>query len=95
MTGVQTCALPISFFNTSEDTVYTCTISINCSNILSNWDIFDKTKASCVPSDGWILREMTVEFKKGQTVFDVLKNVTRKEPFRWNIHLRHCMEAII
>ena len=61
----------------SEDTVYTCTISINCSNILSNWDIFDKTKASCVPSDGWILREMTVEFKKGQTVFDVLKNVTR------------------
>lgn len=61
----------------AEDTVYTCTISINCSNILSNWDMFDKTKASCVPSDGWILREMTVEFKKGQTVFDVLKTVTR------------------
>ena len=73
--GVQS---PTTTEQTSEDTVYTCTISINCSNILSNWDIFDKTKASCVPSDGWILREMTVEFKKGQTVFDVLKNVTRK-----------------
>lgn len=72
--GVQS---PTTTEQTSEDTVYTCTISINCSNILSNWDIFDKTKASCVPSDGWILREMTVEFKKGQTVFDVLKNVTR------------------
>ncbi len=66
----------------ADDTVYTCTISINCSNILSNWDIFDKTKASCVPSDGWILREMTVEFKKGQTVFDVLKNVTRTRAIR-------------
>ena len=72
--GVQS---PTTTEQPSEDTVYTCTISINCSNILSNWDIFDKTKASCVPSDGWILREMTVEFKKGQTVFDVLKNVTR------------------
>lgn len=72
--GVQS---PTTTEQTSEDTVYTCTISINCSNILSNWDIFDKTKASCVPSDGWILHEMTVEFKKGQTVFDVLKNVTR------------------
>ncbi len=72
--GVQS---PTTTEQPSEDTVYTCTISINCSNILSNWDIFDKTKASCVPSDGWILRETTVEFKKGQTVFDVLKNVTR------------------
>lgn len=72
--GVQS---PTTTEQPSEDTVYTCTISINCSNILSNWDIFDKTKASCVPSDGWILREMTVEFKKEQTVFDVLKNVTR------------------
>lgn len=72
--GVQS---PTTTEQPSEDTVYTCTISINCSNILSNWDIFDKTKASCVPSDGWILHEMTVEFKKGQTVFDVLKNVTR------------------
>lgn len=60
------------------ETTYTCTISINCSNILNNWDLFDKSKSSCVPSGGWILKETQVEFKKGDTVFDVLKDITKK-----------------
>ncbi len=51
----------------------TCTISINCSEILKNTDSLKKGKESFVPSDGKILETVTVEFSPGETVFDVLK----------------------
>ena len=63
----------------TEEQTYTCTISINCDNILKNWNMLDRSKQSCVPADGWILKEVEVEFKKGQTVFDVLKDITKKK----------------
>ena len=69
---------------------YTCTISINCDNILKNWDMLDRSKQSCVPADGWILKEVEVEFKKGQTVFDVLKDITKKK----SIQLEYSFTAL-
>lgn len=77
----------------TEEQTYTCTISINCDNILKNWNMLDKSKQSCVPADGWILKEVEVEFKKGQTVFDVLKDITKKRVYSLNIPLLHYTEA--
>ena len=55
----------------------TCTISIDCKTILDNLDNLRASKADYVPADGWILYKSTVEFEQGDTVFDVLKRVTK------------------
>lgn len=52
-----------------------CTISISCSEILGNMGSLKNGKESFVPSDGAILKTVTVEFEQGETVFDVLKRV--------------------
>lgn len=56
----------------------TCTITIRCDTILDNTDNLDPAKAPYVPDDGVILREVTVEFEEGETVFDVLNRVCRE-----------------
>lgn len=55
----------------------TCTISIDCKTILDNLDKLRSSKTDYVPSDGWILYKSTVEFEDGDTVFDILKRVTK------------------
>lgn len=55
----------------------TCTISISCATILNNMNILDKDKKDIVPKDGWILKERTVTFKEGESVFDILKRVCK------------------
>lgn len=52
-----------------------CTITINCSTILDNWDSLDKAKAGYVPSNGVILASTSVTFTEGESVFDVLARV--------------------
>lgn len=56
---------------------HTCTISIECSTILNNWDDLNEAKADFVPSDGWILYSSVVEYTPGETVYDVLYRVCR------------------
>ena len=56
----------------------TCTITIRCDTILNNMDNLDPAKAPYVPDDGVILREVTVEFEEGETVFDVLNRVCKQ-----------------
>ena len=56
----------------------TCTITIRCDTILDNMDNLDPAKVPCVPDNGVILREVTVEFEEGETVFDVLKRVCKQ-----------------
>ena len=53
--------------------VLTCTIEIRCDTILNNMGDLKEGKVAYVPSDGTILPSTTVEFKDGETVFDVLK----------------------
>lgn len=56
----------------------TCTITIRCDTILNNMDNLDPAKAPYVPDDGVILREVTVEFEEGETVFDVLNRACKQ-----------------
>lgn len=50
-----------------------CTITIKCDSILKNMDRLKEGKSKYVPSNGVILSKSTVEFKDGNTVYDVLK----------------------
>lgn len=63
----------------------TCSISINCSDILKNMDMLAKGKEDLVPSDGVILSKTVVSIKDGDTVFDVLKRVANDK----SIHLEY------
>lgn len=63
----------------------TCTITIRCDTILDNMDELDPAKAPYVPDDGVILREVTVEFTEGETVFDVLNRACKQ----YNIPLEY------
>ncbi len=49
------------------------------------------------PADGFFERNAGGVQKKGDTVFDVLKDITKKkkEGFSWNIPLQRYMEVII
>lgn len=60
--------------SSSQEENHTCTISIECSSILDNWDDLKSSKAEFVPSDGWILYTSEISFTPGDTVFDVLKS---------------------
>lgn len=55
-----------------------CTIEIECSTILNNMTSLDKAKQAIVPEDGIVLATTTVAFDDGDTVLDVLKEVTKE-----------------
>lgn len=55
----------------------TCTITIKCNTILSNMDKLDSAKAKYVPRNGVILATSTIEFRDGETVFDVSKRTCK------------------
>ncbi len=54
-----------------------CTLSIECSTILDNMKDLDEEKIELVPEDGIIFAKKEVEFKEGESVFDVLKRETQ------------------
>lgn len=51
----------------------TCTLTIDCRNLLKNADSLKESKRQFVPESGYILKEVPVEVKKGETAFDILK----------------------
>lgn len=57
---------------------YTCTLSIECSTILDNLDDLDSDKLDIVPKNGVILSSQTVTFYDGESVYDVLQRVCKK-----------------
>ena len=61
-----------------SDTAHTCTLSISCATILDNMELCDPDKREIIPSDGWILGPVTVEFEEGESAFDVLQRATRE-----------------
>ena len=56
-----------------------CTLSIRCDTILNNMDKLKSEKLLVLPSTGIILDTITVTFSEGESVFDVLKRVTREK----------------
>lgn len=61
----------------TKDTNLYCTFTITCSTILDNMDDLDSEKVELVPKDGIILKKQKVQFKEGESVFDVLKRVCK------------------
>lgn len=53
-----------------------CSLTIDCSAILSHLDQFDQNKLSLLPADGIIYTGENLSFSEGETVFDLLKRVT-------------------
>ncbi len=64
-----------------------CTFSISCDTINDNLSNLKREKRSLVPADGWILQPTRVEIKEGDTVFDVLKRVTRDEGIQMEFNM--------
>ncbi len=64
-----------------------CTFSISCDTINDNISNLKREKRSLVPADGWILQPTRVEIKEGDTVFDVLKRVTRDEGIQMEFNM--------
>jgi|GEM_PF-1784072 len=55
----------------------TCTLEIRCDTVTDTSKLENEAAASYVPSDGVILAASEVAFTDGESVFDVLKRVTR------------------
>lgn len=50
-----------------------CFLTIDCRNLLKNANNLKKGKRQFVPKSGYILKKVSVELKKGETAFDILK----------------------
>ena len=59
--------------SSSASNIKTCTISIRCKSILKNMDKLKEGKNRYVPSNGIILATSSVEFRDGETAYDVTK----------------------
>ena len=69
---------------TQENTLK-CTVSISCATVLKNMDLLDSSKSEVIPSDGWILKPVTVTFNEGDSAFDVLEKICKEN----KIHLEY------
>lgn len=71
----QTTSKPVSTQDPKKQ--HTVTLSISCNTILNNKKAFDQDKLELLPEEGMILSAEQVEFKEGETVFDVLVKTTK------------------
>lgn len=53
----------------------TCTLLIECKEILNNTEKLNKDKIGIVPDDGIIFPETEVGFNEGESVYDVIRRV--------------------
>ena len=63
--------------NIEEKNTLSCTFSINCTNAIKN-EALTEEKATLLPADGIILASQEVSFAEGDTVFDILLQLTKK-----------------
>ena len=68
---------------TPEENVVT--MSISCAALLDHMDWLDPDKRELIPEDGWILEPVTVPLEEGDSVFDLLRRVTRE----YKIHMEY------
>lgn len=68
----------VSGNDSSAPYVKSCTVSIECKTILSNMETIKPQKKSLVPADGVILSPQKIALRDGDTVFDVLNRITKK-----------------
>lgn len=56
-----------------------CTLTIECKSVLDNRDMLKDGHEAYVPDDGYILKDCTVAYQKGDTAYDVLKRGCENE----------------
>ena len=63
--------------------IMTCTLSISCASVLEedNWNHLATNKKEIIPSDGWMMKPVTVTFTEGESAYEVL----RREADRQNV----------
>lgn len=84
---------------TESTKINTCTIEIECRSILENLDKLKAGKEAYVPANGIILKKMSIEFKEGETCFDILKRACKKRgiPLKYsysNVYASYYVEGI-
>ncbi len=62
-----------------EVTVHTCTLEIRCDTLLDTSKVENEAILPYIPSDGVILATTEVTYTPGESVFDILKRVTRDQ----------------
>lgn len=65
--------------DTNGDGKLTCTLEIRCDVLLDNMDLVPKEKHSLVPENGELLGVTEIEFKGGESVFDVFRKLLREK----------------
>lgn len=63
----------------SKEDVLSGTLTIKCTTILKNTSKCDPAKLKYLPENGYILKKTKVTFKKGETVFDVIRRVCKSK----------------
>ena len=64
-----------------------CYLTISCSTILENMADLTKGKEGLVPEDGLILPRTAVAITEGETVFDLLQQVTQERKIHMAFHV--------
>ena len=54
-----------------------CTLSVSCETALSRRDTLSEDVAAVIPDDGIILKPVTMTYREGQSVFDILQEACR------------------
>lgn len=69
----------VNIEDTNGDGKLTCTLEIRCDSLLDKKDKLTAGKAELVPENGAIFEKREVEFKAGESVFDVFRKILRDE----------------
>ena len=66
--------------STTKSAANTCTVTIDCREVLEHPDkLKTPEKIAFVPKNGYIVKDVKVEFKEGESVFDVLRKVCQTQ----------------
>jgi len=68
----------LSAEETSESEKLTCTVYVSCTTVLDHMDEVSEAAKSLVPSSGYLLGSVTVEFAEGETIFAILRRVLQE-----------------
>ena len=62
----------------TDEFEFRCTFTVECATILDHMDEFDPEKVEVLPEDGVIIAKTEVGFNGGESVYDVLRRITRE-----------------
>lgn len=57
---------------------FTCTVTVECLSIFDHMDELDPDKLEVLPENGYIIERTEVGFNEGESVYDVLRRITRE-----------------